>query len=214
VPSGRPVGRLRPADPIVDRPERLVSSRRKHPDGGRLPDRTSDHADVGRVRGSGGAAQRCMGWLLVHVLPPAPGSRRGAQSARPQPQPYVRPLSVEGAAQELRLLPGSTRGILRPVHVGRAPQEHTIIHSGQLKIGASHKVPRVRRHFICAPKGTRAARCCCLRKIAVRNAATERTPRDAQLSLSLRRRSTSSSLSTPVVPKRYVCPHEGDQPEQ
>jgi len=132
VPSGRPVGRLRPADPIVDRPERLVSSRRKHPDGGRLPDRTSDHADVGRVRGSGGAAQRCMGWLLVHVLPPAPGSRRGAQSARPQPQPYVRPLSVEGAAQELRLLPGSTRGILRPVHVGRAPQEHTIIHSGQL----------------------------------------------------------------------------------
>ena len=38
-----------------------------------------EHADVGCVRGSGGAAQRCVGRLLVHVLPPPPGSHGGAQ---------------------------------------------------------------------------------------------------------------------------------------
>ena len=35
------------------------------------------------VCGFGPAAQRCVGWLLVHVLPPPPGFRRGAQGARP-----------------------------------------------------------------------------------------------------------------------------------
>ena len=57
-----------------------IASAHGHPDGGRLPDRTPDHADVGRIRRSGRAAQRCVGRLLVHVLPPPPGFRRGARA--------------------------------------------------------------------------------------------------------------------------------------